>query len=311
MGVLAGACAGAAARADPGGAHRLVHLRPVAAVSAARLVAALVRGAAAMPGSCSSPPGTACEMAVGDDGPVGAAGRAGGARRSPGRAAPSARVLDVLFMSPLMLPALAFGFAALMLFTAGRPAGVAADAGARPHRRVRAVRGAHHGRRPAQLDPALLEGSASLGASRLYTFRRVMLPLIRPGILAGAFICFMALVRQHAGLAVPARRRTDMLPIRMWQDLEGKLDVTIAAAVRRADRGHRRADGGDGAPDRTVAADRLRTARTGVSGRPDHRWPAHRQQTDTIQGASMPYTGPVQLQLVSAGRRSSGWPIRM
>jgi putative spermidine/putrescine transport system permease protein len=23
--------------------------------------------------------------------------------------------------------------------------------------------------------------------------------------------------------------RTDMLPIRMWQDLEGKLDVTIAA----------------------------------------------------------------------------------
>lgn len=24
--------------------------------------------------------------------------------------------------------------------------------------------------------------------------------------------------------------RTDMLPIRMWQDLEGKLDVTIAAA---------------------------------------------------------------------------------
>ena len=44
----------------------------------------------------------------------------------------------------------------------------------------------------SQLDPALLDTSASLGAGPLYTFWRVTLPAIRPGILAGAFLAFMA-----------------------------------------------------------------------------------------------------------------------
>src|SRR4030095_2946183 len=80
-----------------------------------------------------------------------------------------------------------------------------------------------------QLDPVLLEGSASLGASRLYTFRRVTLPLIRPGILAGGFICFMSSFDNVPVSLFLRDAATDMLPIRMWQDLEGKLDVTIAA----------------------------------------------------------------------------------
>lgn len=68
-----------------------------------------------------------------------------------------------------------------------------------------------------------------LGASRLYTFRRVTLPLIRPGILAGGFIAFMASFANVPVSLFPRDARTDMLPIRMWQDLEGKLDVSIAA----------------------------------------------------------------------------------
>ena len=55
----------------------------------------------------------------------------------------------------------------------------------------------------AQLEPTLLESSTVLGASRWYTFRRVVLPLIRPGVIAGAFIAFMFL-RQCACIAVPA-----------------------------------------------------------------------------------------------------------
>jgi putative spermidine/putrescine transport system permease protein len=142
----------------------------------------------------------------------------------------SARVLDSLFMSPLVLPALAFGLSALMLFSvAGIPVSpltlvIGHIVVCVPYV-VRTTVAAL-----AQLDPVLLEGSASLGASRLYTFRRVTLPLIRPGILAGGFICFMSSFDNVPVSLFLRDARTDMLPIRMWQDLEGRLDVTIAAA---------------------------------------------------------------------------------
>lgn len=141
-----------------------------------------------------------------------------------------ARVLDSLFMSPLVLPALAFGLAALMLFSlAGVPVSPATLIAGHvvvcvPYV-VRTTVAAL-----AQMDPVLLESSASLGASRLYTFRRVTLPLIRPGILAGGFICFMSSFDNVPVSLFLRDARTDMLPIRMWQDLEGRLDVTIAAA---------------------------------------------------------------------------------
>jgi putative spermidine/putrescine transport system permease protein len=140
-----------------------------------------------------------------------------------------ARVADTLFMSPLILPALAFGLAALMYFT---------FIGLRPSLELimlgHAVVIVPFVLRTAsasltQLNPALLESSASLGASRLYTFRRVTLPLIRPGVLAGAFIAFMSSFDNVPVSLFLRDARTDMLPIRMWQDLEGKLDVTIAA----------------------------------------------------------------------------------
>ena len=68
----------------------------------------------------------------------------------------------------------------------------------------------------------LLEGSVSLGASRWYTFRRVTLPLIRPGMLTGAFDDIpVSLFLRGAD--------TELLPIRMWQDLDDRLDVTTAA----------------------------------------------------------------------------------
>jgi putative spermidine/putrescine transport system permease protein len=57
----------------------------------------------------------------------------------------------------------------------------------------------------------------------------VTLPLIRPGVMAGAFIAFMSSFDNVPVSLFLRDARTDMLPIRMWQDLEGKLDVTIAA----------------------------------------------------------------------------------
>ncbi len=140
-----------------------------------------------------------------------------------------ARVLDSLFMSPLVLPALAFGFAALMTFSAvgwtvSTTTLVIGHTVVCVPYVIRTTTAAL-----AQLDPALLESSASLGATRLTTFRRVTWPLVRPGVLAGAFIAFMSSFDNVPVSLFLRDARTDMLPIRMWQDLEGRLDVTIAA----------------------------------------------------------------------------------
>ena len=141
----------------------------------------------------------------------------------------TAKVLDSLFMSPLVLPALAFGLSALMLFSlVGMPVSVLTlvighTVVCVPYVVRNTVASL------AQLEPTLLESSAILGASRLYTFRRVVLPLIRPGVIAGAFIAFMSSFDNVPVSLFLRDAATDMLPIRMWQDLEGKLDVTIAA----------------------------------------------------------------------------------
>lgn len=141
----------------------------------------------------------------------------------------TARILDSVFMSPLVLPALAFGLAALMYFSAiGLPISpltlvIGHTVVCVPYVLRTTIAAL------AQLNPTLLESSASLGATRLYTFRRVTLPLIRPGILAGAFIAFMSSFDNVPVSLFLRDARTDMLPIRMWQDLEGRLDVTIAA----------------------------------------------------------------------------------
>jgi putative spermidine/putrescine transport system permease protein len=142
---------------------------------------------------------------------------------------PLARALDALFMSPLILPALAFGLASLIYFSR-----LGINLSLFTLVIGHSVVGVPYVMRTtvaalAQLPPALLESSASLGASRLYTFRRITLPLIAPGIAAGAFIAFMSSFDNVPVSLFLRDASTDMLPIRMWQDLEGKLDVSIAA----------------------------------------------------------------------------------
>ena len=65
-----------------------------------------------------------------------------------------------------------------------------------------------------------LDASASLGADAFYTFRRVTLPMIRPGILAGAFIAFMATLDNVSVSLFLSGPETDVLPIHMWSMLE-------------------------------------------------------------------------------------------
>ncbi len=140
-----------------------------------------------------------------------------------------ARVLEAAFLAPLILPTLAYGLATLMFFTL---------LGYRPSLWLLTI-GHFIVIAPfvfrttvaslTQLDPVLLESSAALGAGRLYTFRRVTLPLIAPGIAAGAFLAFIASLDNVPVSLFLSNARTDMLPIRMWGMIESTLDVRVAA----------------------------------------------------------------------------------
>lgn len=140
-----------------------------------------------------------------------------------------ARAADGLFMSPLVLPGITFGLAALVYFSllGFRPSIELMIAG---HLIVtfpfilRTTTASL-----SQLDPALLDSSQSLGASWFYTLRRVTLPLIAPGIVAGAFLAFMASIDNVPVSLFLSNARTDTLPIRMWGMMESTLDVRVAA----------------------------------------------------------------------------------
>jgi putative spermidine/putrescine transport system permease protein len=140
-----------------------------------------------------------------------------------------ARALDALLMSPLVLPALAFGFACLVYFNlAGFAPSVTLlvighTVVCFPYVMRTTVASL------AQLDPGLLEASESLGASPRMTLMRVTLPLIGKGIAAGAFIAFMASFDNVPVSLFLADARTEVLPIHMWQIIENDLDVRTAA----------------------------------------------------------------------------------
>ena len=140
-----------------------------------------------------------------------------------------ARVTDNVFMSPLVLPGITFGLAALVFFsTLGfRPSLDLMIAGHLMVTMPFILRTTTASL--SQLDPELLDSSQSLGASRFYTLRRITLPLIAPGIAAGAFLAFMASIDNVPVSLFLSNARTDTLPIRMWGMMESTLDVRVAA----------------------------------------------------------------------------------
>lgn len=145
------------------------------------------------------------------------------------RREPWARLLDSAFMSPLMLPTLALGLALLMTFNLlGTGLSLATlvighVAITSPYV-VRTTTASLQ-----QMDAALLESARSLGAGPLFAFRTVTLPLIAPGVAAGAFIGFMASFDNVAISLFLSDARSEVLPIRLWHIIESNLDVRAAA----------------------------------------------------------------------------------
>jgi putative spermidine/putrescine transport system permease protein len=137
---------------------------------------------------------------------------------------------DLLFMSPLLLPALAFGFAALVYInklglSPSIPLLVLGHVIVCVPFILRTTVASL-----SQLDPALLDASHSLGGSEWMTFRRVTLPLIAPGLGSGAFLAFMASFDNVPVSLFLADERNEVLPIHLWQQIDTNLDVRTAAA---------------------------------------------------------------------------------
>ena len=80
-----------------------------------------------------------------------------------------------------------------------------------------------------QMDPALEEAAASLGASRWTTARRVVLPLVLPGLAAGALLAFVTALGEFVASILLYTHRTRPISVEMLSSLRG-FDFGGAAA---------------------------------------------------------------------------------
>jgi putative spermidine/putrescine transport system permease protein len=138
-------------------------------------------------------------------------------------------LVEPLLLAPLVLPSLVYGLAALV---------VAEHVGVQPSMALNVmghvvVFGPLMYRATSILaqgmDPALDEASTLMGAGRLTTLRRITLPLLLPGILAGAFLVFIESLDNVTVSLFLADASTTVLPLRMFAMIEESLDVRVAA----------------------------------------------------------------------------------
>ena len=83
----------------------------------------------------------------------------------------------------------------------------------------------------ANFDLRLEQASRSLGASLPTTLRRVILPVIRPGILAGAIFAFILSWDEIVVTLFISKFDVFTLPRRLWNGMRENTDPTVAAAA--------------------------------------------------------------------------------
>jgi putative spermidine/putrescine transport system permease protein len=140
-----------------------------------------------------------------------------------------ANAVEPVLLAPLVLPSLVFGIA--LLITASLlhippsvPLVVTGHVVVFGPLMFRTTAGI-----AAQLDPSLEEASLLMGASRFGTFRRIVVPLLMPGVLAGMFLVFVQSLDNVSMTLFLAPPGTTVLPLRMYAMLEQELDPRIAA----------------------------------------------------------------------------------
>ena len=83
----------------------------------------------------------------------------------------------------------------------------------------------------AGFDPRLEQASRNLGASSMTTLLRVILPSIRPGVLAGAVFAFIVSWDEIVVTLFLSKFNVYTLPRRMWNGIRENTDPTVAAAA--------------------------------------------------------------------------------
>lgn len=143
---------------------------------------------------------------------------------------PFSGALSALFLSPLMVPSILTGLAIFQVFyltDLGRSfwALLVAHVAVTVPYTIRTVTAVL-----ANFDRSLEDAAASLGASRWTVFREVTLPLIRPGVIAGAMFGFIVSFDQFEVSLFLVAPNTTTLPIHLFNYLRFNFDPTIAAA---------------------------------------------------------------------------------
>jgi sulfate transport system permease protein len=85
-----------------------------------------------------------------------------------------------------------------------------------------------------ELDADVEEASASLGASRLTTFRRIILPSLVPAITAGAALSFARGISEYGSLVLLSGNlpnRTEVVSVRVLTYIENGDQASAAAAA--------------------------------------------------------------------------------
>ncbi len=144
--------------------------------------------------------------------------------RFPGREA-----LMAFFLSPLMIPHIVLGLAFLKFFTSVGVSGtysglvIAHIIIVMPYA-LRLVLSSATG-----LDPSLERAALSLGASPWITFRRIVLPLIMPGVVSGWVIAFITSFDELTMSIFIASPSTTTLPVRIFLHIEDTIDPLVTA----------------------------------------------------------------------------------
>lgn len=145
------------------------------------------------------------------------------------RALPGKAVVSAVVMSPLIFPGVVIGVALLQFYAALGLAGSFAGLAAAhvvitvPYV-VRTTLASLAG-----LDAELEDAACTLGASRLTAFVKVTLPLMRPGIAAGALFAFITSFDNVPVSIFLTGVGTTTLPVKIFTAIEFGVDPTVAA----------------------------------------------------------------------------------
>lgn len=83
-----------------------------------------------------------------------------------------------------------------------------------------------------QIKPSIEEAAVSLGASPLKAFARVTVPLMMPGVIAGAMMSFITAINELSSTLLLYTARTATMPVRIYSAvLDGEFGIAAALAT--------------------------------------------------------------------------------